>query len=120
MRISVVLDCCDAKALSSFWAGALGYDTAWEYAGYVALSPRQGDGPVFILQTVPEPKRSKNRMHIDLHAEDLEAEEQRLIALGARKLEPKSLPEAGLRWTIMTDPEGNEFCIVGMPTGPQS
>jgi len=59
---------------------------------------------------VPEPKTVKNRVHVDLASKDPEAEITRLVELGASRVEYR---EGGLgnSWTVMLDPEGNEFCI---------
>ena len=57
----------------------------------------------------------KNRVHVDLTSSDRPGEVQRLTALGARVL--REMDEGGARWTVMIDPEGNEFCVVaGSPT----
>jgi Glyoxalase-like domain len=58
---------------------------------------------------VPEPKSAKSRMHVDLASKSPEDEIERLIALGAQKVAHRE--GNGTRWTIMLDPEGNEFCI---------
>ena len=60
---------------------------------------------------VPEPKTVKNRVHLDLTAPDREAEVDRLVALGARRL--RFVDKGDERWWIMADPEGNEFCLAG-------
>lgn len=76
---------------------------------------RGGPGfPRLVLQRVPEPKVSKNRMHLDIIEADIEAEAARLEALGARRLTDtleEALGNVVLRWIIMADPEGNEFCV---------
>ena len=109
---SVVLDCADPKALAEFWAPALGYrDAGWEHEPYVVLRGESGTGaPFLLLQRVAEPKVDKNRLHIDVYAVDIEAEADRLVALGAtRTSEP--FDEHGAKWIVMADPEGNEFCV---------
>ena len=58
---------------------------------------------------VPEPKIAKNRIHLDLMAPDPEAEVDRLVKLGATWV--ADLDEYGHTWTVMADPEGNEFCV---------
>jgi hypothetical protein len=58
---------------------------------------------------VPEPKVAKNRMHLDLMAPDPEAEVTRLVELGGARIADRE--EYGYAWTIMADPEGNEFCV---------
>jgi predicted enzyme related to lactoylglutathione lyase len=62
---------------------------------------------------VTEPKRTKNRLHFDLNAEDAEdrlAEIDRILALGATRVDIGQTGEES--WTVLADPEGNEFCIV--------
>ena len=61
---------------------------------------------------VTDPKRVKNRLHLDLtsSAEDRDQEIDRLLALGARRVD---IGQTGLEsWTVLADPEGNEFCVV--------
>lgn len=111
---SVVLDCANPQRLASFWCEALGYRQAADADPFVVLAPRDGaGGPHFLLQSVHEPKFSKNRMHVDIEAEDIELEATRLEGLGARRLidEPRRL--GPVRWIVMADPEGNEFCVSG-------
>jgi predicted enzyme related to lactoylglutathione lyase len=117
MHIAVVLDCADPERLARFWAEALGYRQQRLEEPYLMLLPAQrGAGPVLALQRVPEPKVGKNRMHIDLHVEDVEGEVARLVALGATR-RSGALVEVGFRWVVLGDPEGNEFCVVGRSGG---
>lgn len=87
-----------------------------------AVEDPDGQGPRLFFQQVPEDKTAKNRVHLDVRAAPglqgaermaaLEAECQRLIALGAnqvRRFEPEPPLSAG--FIVMTDPEGNEFCL---------
>ena len=68
-----------------------------------------GVHPTWLFAKVPEPKRAKNRMHVDLAAADHEAEVVRLVGLGATRV--ADVDEWGYRWTVLQDPEGNEFCV---------
>lgn len=71
-----------------------------------------GHGRRLLFQRVPEAKTVKNRLHIDVHAgpgRDRAAEVARLESLGASVL--RDVAEPGGRWTVMADPEGNEFCV---------
>lgn len=121
MRVTVVLDCQDPKALVPFWCAALDYESAGSLPDFEVLT---GKGPVMILQQVTEPKEVKNRMHLDLHpALDLgvPALVARLEALGGRQIgEPNTelLGSLGIWWQLMADPEGNEFDIVADPGHP--
>ncbi|MGI5377433.1 VOC family protein [Streptomyces sp. CA-251387] len=70
-----------------------------------------GLGRRLLFQRVPEAKTVKNRLHLDLHAaaRKREAEVERLEGLGASVL--RRVKEPGGEWVVMTDPEGNEFCV---------
>ncbi|MGH3168290.1 MAG: VOC family protein [Trebonia sp.] len=116
MTFACVLDCRDPERLAEFWGEALGYREADRDGRYVLLVPRAGRGPDFVLQCVPEMKTGKNRMHLDIRTDRLDEEAERLSALGARRLRPDVLEEAGDRWIVMADPEGNEFCVCAEAT----
>ena len=70
-----------------------------------------GLGRRLLFQRVPEARTVKNRLHLDVHAgpERREAEVERLAGLGATVL--REVAEQGGTWTVLTDPEGNEFCV---------
>ncbi|RZS34432.1 hypothetical protein EV193_109223 [Herbihabitans rhizosphaerae] len=87
-----------------------------------AIEDPDGDGPRIFFQQVPEDKIAKNRVHLDVRAAPglqgdermavLEAECERLVTLGAtrvRRYEPE--PPLAFGTIVMTDPEGNEFCL---------
>jgi predicted enzyme related to lactoylglutathione lyase len=79
---------------------------------FVALDPLPGTGqPGMLFQKVPEPKAGKNRVHVDLRADDMAAEVRRLVELGAVVLAERNL--GSFRWTVLADPAGNEFCVNG-------
>ena len=108
--VFVVLDAVDVDVVSAFWSEALRYRRVDTLEQYAVLVPLDGQaGPVFLVQGVPEPKGTKNRMHLDIHVDDAEAEASRLVSLGARRLGEGSLGE--INWIGMADPEGNEFDI---------
>ena len=109
----ICFDCTDQRRVARFWADVLGYtvrpsgpdETPDEP---VALDPPAG-GPSIWFNKVPEPKVVKNRVHIDINLPD-DAEMARLLALGASALREIRDADGALWWTIMADPEGNEFC----------
>lgn len=138
MAFTLTMDAADPRSLGDFWALALGYRpedppgefTSWEEALTAwGLPPEQwndayaivGDGPRIFIQRVPEPKTTKNRLHIDVHAQAgstgskdwavLRAKAAALVAAGASIVAEFRRPPIG-EWIVMTDPEGNEFCIV--------
>src|SRR5258706_72481 len=82
-----------------------------------ALLPNRPPGPELVLQKVAEPKHGKNRMHLDIEVADIETEATRLEALGAVRVQTDHLSEHGSTWILMTDPEGNEFCVCDGGTG---
>ena len=106
----VTFDCADPRVLSAFWSELTGYLPVAEEDDFVALAAPDHRGVRGILfWQVPEPKTAKSRMHVDLATKNPEDEIQRLVALGATRLEYRE--GNGSSWTVMLDPEGNEFCI---------
>jgi hypothetical protein len=83
VRLVFVLDCFDPDKLADFWVAALDYDREPLSEPYIVLKPRAGAvGPELVLQRVPEPKMTKNRMHLDMRIDNLASELDRLTALG--------------------------------------
>jgi catechol 2,3-dioxygenase-like lactoylglutathione lyase family enzyme len=105
-----MIDCSDLDAMTRFWGTVLGLEERARFHGYVFMSRVVKGGPALAFQVVPEPKRAKNRMHLDLAVDDREAFIARALELGATRLEDHTL-ESGFTWTVMADPEGNEFCV---------
>jgi hypothetical protein len=103
-----VVDCVDPRLLSRFWADALGRQIAESGDGWASMP---GDPHLFFVQ-VPEGKTAKNRWHLDWDSPEREVDVERLVALGATRVADNAVEEMGLEWTTLTDPEGNEFCIV--------
>ena len=109
--VQVVLDVPDADRAAAFWAAALGYRPHGSWEQYRSLVDPAGAGPKLILQQVAQAKVGKNRMHLDVHVPDVEAEVTRLAGLGATRLDAEPIAEAGTQWVRMQDPDGNEFCV---------
>jgi predicted enzyme related to lactoylglutathione lyase len=121
----VVIDCADHGRVVDFWAAALGYERREVNEQYVALVPTAREPgpepgaepgpepgrPALLFQKVPEPKTAKNRVHLDFRAEDMADEVTRLVGLGATVIAERSLGD--FAWTVLADPEGNEFCVAG-------
>ena len=119
----IVFDCERPASLARWWASTLDgyrvapYDSAelerlrgmgvvdLEDDPSVVVEPALGEGHRYLFMRVPEPKRHKNRLHLDLRSDDLEAEVTRLIDRGAVELYRIDTN------VTMADPEGNEFCI---------
>ncbi|MCP2256881.1 Glyoxalase-like domain-containing protein [Streptoalloteichus tenebrarius] len=103
----VTIDCLDPHRLAEFWTRALGASVVGDWGGFLVLGVE--GAPALGLQRVPEPRAGKNRVHLDFAADDREAEVRRLEELGATRVTEHSAP--GLAWTVLADPEGNEFCV---------
>jgi hypothetical protein len=116
---AVTVDCEDALTVGRFWSAALGRpldpNPSSDFAAIGMTEHRDvrgwrlGGDPTWLFAKVPERKTAKNRMHVDLAAADREAEVARLIELGAKRV--TDMDEWGYQWTVMQDPEGNEFCV---------
>jgi predicted enzyme related to lactoylglutathione lyase len=115
--IGLVLDCADPEALGRFWERALGLQRLGAAGAYVLLASPSGALPKFLLQRVGEAKLAKNRMHLDIETPEVDAEVERLEAIGARRIEQHARTEHGSRWVVMADPEGNEFCVCDSGVG---
>jgi len=109
----VVFDASNAESLARFWAAALERpvdDGASPFFATVGM-PQRGTTPmpVFMFIQVPDPTPGKNRVHVDLSTDDLPAEVDRLVALGASRVSEHE--EYGVTWITLADPEGNLFDI---------
>jgi hypothetical protein len=107
-------DAGDPATLAAFWSALL--EREWRFGRVlpdVAVVDGADGWPALLFLPVPEPKTAKNRCHPDLHAGDLEVAVARALALGARELARHRHPT---EWAVLTDPEGNEFCIVHDPS----
>jgi len=122
----VVFDCAHPAGLARFWAAVLdGYDVAPYDDAELARLRAEGiddpeDDPSVLVestpglprlwfQRVPEAKVVKNRVHLDVRADDVAAEVARLIALGARRVDDSPIGDL----VVLRDPEGNELCVIG-------
>ena len=103
----VTIDCRDVEAQRRFWSQALAYEVV--EGPYALLRDPEHGGVMLYLQAVPEPKTVKDRIHLDLVARDPAPEVERLVALGATRV--RDVEQDGLAWTVLQDPEGNEFCV---------
>jgi hypothetical protein len=117
----LVVDCRHPASLARFWAAALDGHAVAPYdeeeldrlRAQGVLDPEDDPtvlvegppgAPSLFFQRVPEPKTAKNRMHLDLAAQ--EGESERLLSLGA------SVVERHPEWVVLADPEGDEFCLM--------
>lgn len=100
----ISVDCVAHQTQSAWWADVLGATVRDDGRGFSWLEDVEGAPfEALVFCDVPEPKTVKNRIHLDFVVPDLDA----LVAAGATVLRPRD-DEIG--WTVMADPEGNEFC----------
>jgi hypothetical protein len=141
-RVTITFDAIDPPNIAKFWAAALGYQLAapphgfstWgnfadandvpadERGNFIAVEDTDGDGPCLLFLRVPEDKSTKNRMHLDIHcgidpATTTLKEHRAAIDKVVAELVEQGASEGehfyeGTPWTVLTDPEGNEFCVV--------
>jgi hypothetical protein len=142
---TITFDCADVATMHRFWTIALDYgdgetdpdalDAFFDTLRRAGVPeqdlmsragtpppPDQPGSPFLYFQRVPEPKTSKNRVHLDIVVHDPEAKARELAALGATRPERPAPTETdaafcrafdttGDGWILMLDPEGNELCI---------
>ncbi len=108
----VIVDTRDLPRLARFWAQALHWRILSEREGEIVVGPAENATVGLCFMPVDDPKTVKNRLHLDLttSASDRDAEIERLISLGARRVDVGQTGQES--WTVLADPEGNEFCVV--------
>ena len=106
----VVIDARDPRSIARFWAAVLDQQILYDSDDEVIVGSDEHRYPGLCFVPLPEQKAVKNRLHIDLDPDDRDAEVERIIALGARRAEVGQGPE--VTWVVLTDPEGNEFCVL--------
>jgi Glyoxalase-like domain len=111
----VVVDSHDCERLARFWSQALGWRITYQSDAEWAIEPPEGDpavdvAPDILFVKVPDEKVSKNRLHFDLRPTDQAAQVDRLIGLGARRVDIGQGDD--VTWVVLADPEGNEFCVL--------
>ena len=108
---NITFDCDDPGTVAAFWSAAMGLpvdDGGSQFFASIGV----GDPavtPKWLFLGVPEGKTAKNRVHLDLGADDRAAEVARLVELGATHVADKD--EWGHSWAVLCDVEGNEFCV---------
>jgi predicted enzyme related to lactoylglutathione lyase len=115
----IVIDSVSPDELARFWCALLDVQVDGNIGeGQFIVLSATAEGLVAGFQQVPEAKSGKNRLHLDLVVEDLDASTAEIEGLGGKWLEPGRTRELeGFRWRCMADPEGNEFDIDTLPVG---
>lgn len=107
----VTFDCADPDGLAAWWCDAVGGQVNAVAPGEFVMIEREGDATLG-FQRVPDPTPGKNKVHLDFHAGDREAEVARLVGLGASEQGRHSFGDE-FSWVVLADPEGNLFCLAG-------
>ena len=110
---AIVVDAMHPGPLARFWAGATGWRVDYESHMVASLQHPSGKPPALDLVAVTEPKRYKNRVHLDVApnaGDDQQEHVDRLLRLGARKADVGQGDD--VTWVVLTDPEDNEFCVL--------
>jgi predicted enzyme related to lactoylglutathione lyase len=108
----VVVDAHDLPKLAQFWTQALGWRVLSEREREIVIGPDVNAPVGMCFMPVTGPKTVKNRVHLDLTtgAADRDAEIERLLSLGASRVDIGQTGQES--WTVLADPEGNEFCVI--------
>lgn len=117
---AIIVDCQNPRRQAEWWATALARQVSERNTDEFQVNDPQVGGPSLYFMKVPEGKVTKNRLHLDLLTEDsMESEVARLVGAGASVVEicqdPDSLDNPDT-WTVLADPEGNEFCVTSTRT----
>lgn len=105
----IVVDCRDPVSLARWWQTVTGWQVVGEDSDGVELAPAPGQTPSIMFTEVAEHKRYKDRLHLDWVPDDQNAEVERLLSLGASRVD---IGQGSAPWVVMADPEGNEFCVL--------
>ena len=106
------VNCDGSQAVGYFWSQALGWPLVWDQDEETAIQSPDGGSKVAWGGPPVAPKRGKNRLHLDVApvaGTDHEAEVERLVGLGARRID---IGQGDVPWVVMADPDDNEFCVL--------
>lgn len=114
---NITLDCEDVILVARFWSAAMERpldDGSSEWFASIGGTDADRAEPAWYFAKVDERKSAKNRMHVDLFDPSPDVVD-RLVGSGATVVGHHELAWAGHRWTVLQDPEGNEFCVAAQP-----
>jgi hypothetical protein len=109
----MTVDARDPRALGLWWRDALGWVVVNDEPEEFEIRPSADRLPGLLFLSVADPKTTKNRAHLDLRPDDQDAEVERLLGLGATRAD---VGQGEQSWVVLSDPEGNEFCVLGSRT----
>ncbi len=106
----VVIAAQDPATLGRWWCEVLDWVVVDETPPVFEIQAEPDRLPGMMFLPVENAKDTKNRLHIDLRPDDQAAEVERIIALGATRVD---VGQGDVPWVVLADPEGNEFCVLG-------
>ncbi len=111
----ICLDAMQPRIVADFWCAVLDWVVVEEDVDGIGIAAVDGTGPRIDVFQVPERKTVKNRLHLDLRADGSGTADElaRLLALGATRADVGQ--GSDVTWTVLADPEGNEFCLLSRP-----
>ena len=112
---TMVIDCHDPHTLGHWWADVLHWKIFYESDDEVVVTTPDERFPGLVFGRSPDNKTVKNRLHLDFVPDDQAVEVDRLLRLGARRADVGQTGDEG--WVVLTDPEGNEFCVLSAREG---
>jgi predicted enzyme related to lactoylglutathione lyase len=108
---TVVINTTDPQRLADFWKEILGVGIGHQFSDFfIWLRPQEDRKVSLAFQKVPDPTPGRNRLHLDSTVPDVAIARARIETLGGSHVEDHSM--SGYEWSVMADPDGNEFCIV--------
>lgn len=117
---AIIVDCREPRRQADWWANVLSFQVSERNTDEFQVGESVPGRPSLYFMKVPEPKVVKNRLHLDLLTEGpMEPEVARLVEAGARVVEVREDPDSLQnpdRWTVLVDPEDNEFCVTSTKT----
>ncbi|MEZ5410803.1 MAG: VOC family protein [Acidimicrobiales bacterium] len=105
----VVIESQDSVLLGLWWREALGWVVVNDDPREFEIRPAADQVPGLLFLPVERRKQAKNRLHLDFRPDDQRAEVERLMALGATRVD---VGQGDVSWVVLADPEGNEFCVL--------
>jgi len=106
------INCDGSQEVGYFWSRALGWPLVWDQDEETAIQSPSGGSKMSWGGPPLAPKTGKNRIHLEIAppaGSDLQAEVERLISLGAKRID---IGQGDASWEVMADPDGNEFCVL--------
>jgi catechol 2,3-dioxygenase-like lactoylglutathione lyase family enzyme len=110
---TVVVNVQDMERAVAFWEATLGYrprKREWDPEFMMLVHP-DGKGTPLSLQLTDAPPQSPVRIHVDLYTDEQERHVERLVALGASRVDDWPYPDDA-DFVVLRDPDGNEFCVI--------